>query len=607
VIRTSGEALLSVINDILDFSKIEAGRLDLDLHPFDLRECVESALDLVAPSAAAKGLDLAYELAAETPEALIGDATRLRQVLLNLLNNAVKFTEHGEVVVTVDAAPIPTASAGPAHEPAGRYSLHFAVRDTGIGIPEDRIGALFQSFSQVDASTTRRYGGTGLGLAISKRLSERMGGAMWVESSAGKGSIFHFTIESEAGPRPARLYDHDGEQPLAGRRVLILDDNATNRHILRAHVDRWGMVARDTESPAEALTWIRNGDPFDIAILDMQMPVMDGVNVARQIRTTVPPEHLPLILLTSLGRREGQDESLFAAHLAKPIRPSHLYDTLLTVLVGDRLPKPRHERPGVASRSERPDLRILVVEDNALNRQLALLLLDELGYRADTASNGIEALQALEDKAFDVVLMDVQMPEMDGLEATRRIHERMGPRRPRIIAATANATQDERERSLGAGMDGYLSKPIRLEELAAVLGVEVMPREARAHGEPATLPEPVSDPIDRTALERLRQTLGDAGTRELIGTFLSEAPKLLASIRSAVEAGDLESLRLAAHTLKSNAAMFGAKSLSETARGLERVADERSAGGADALATQAEQEYQRVGPLLEAERAGPLS
>ena len=606
VIRTSGEALLAVINDILDFSKIEAGRLDLDVHRFDLRECVESALELVAPSAAAKELDLAYDLAAGTPEALIGDATRLRQILLNLLNNAVKFTERGEVVVTVGAEPIPPRPARDGREPEGRYRVDFAVRDTGIGIPGDRIGALFQSFSQVDASTTRRFGGTGLGLAISKRLSEQMGGTMWVESSPGNGSTFHFTIEAEAGPPPARIYDQDGEQPLAGRRVLILDDNATNRHIARAYVEGWNMVARDTESPAEALAWVHNGDPFDVAILDMQMPEMDGVTVARQIRESVPPERLPFILLSSLGRRETQEESLFAARLSKPIRPSQLYDTLLTVLVGDRLPEPRHERPAAVSRSEIPELRILVVEDNALNRQLALLLLDELGYRADTATNGIEALQALEDKTFDVVLMDVQMPEMDGLEATRRIHERMGPRRPRIIAATANATQDERERSLAAGMDGYLSKPIRLEELAAVLGVEVMPREARGHGGPASRAEPMSHPIDRIVLERLRQTLGDSGTRDLIGTFLSEAPKLLASMRSAVEAGDLQGLRLAAHTLKSNAATFGAMSLSDIALALERLSAEPLDRSADDLAARAANEYERVRPVLEAER-GALS
>jgi len=607
VIRTSGEALLSVINDILDFSKIEAGRLDLDVHSFDLRECVESALDLVAPSAAAKELDLAYQLAAGTPEALIGDATRLRQILLNLLNNAVKFTQHGEVVVTVDAEPIPAGSARVANEPQGRYRLHFAVRDTGIGIPEDRIGALFQSFSQVDASTTRRFGGTGLGLAISKRLSERMGGTMWVESSPREGSTFHFTIESEAGPRPARLYDHDGEQPLAGRRVLIVDDNATNRHILRAHLEAWSMVARDSESPAEAISWVRNGDPFDAAILDMQMPEMDGMAVARQMRALVPAQRLPLILLTSLGRREADDESLFAARLAKPIRPSQLYDTLLTVLIGEGVLEPRHARPAVASRSPRPDLRILVVEDNALNRQLALLLLDELGYRADTATNGIEALQALGEKVFDIVLMDVQMPEMDGLEATRRIHERMGPRRPRIIAATANATQEERERTLAAGMDGYLSKPIRLEELAAVLGVDVVPREPQRSRGSASSAEPVAEPIERGALERLRQTLGEAGTRELLGTFLGEAPKLLASIRSAAASRDLEKLRLAAHTLKSNAATFGAMSLAEMALALERLSENRSANSADDLAARAEREYQRVRPVLEAERGGPPS
>jgi signal transduction histidine kinase/DNA-binding response OmpR family regulator len=607
VIRTSGEALLSVINDILDFSKIEAGRLDLDLHPFDLRECVESALELVAPSASEKGLDLAYELTTETPEALIGDATRLRQILLNLLNNAVKFTERGEVVVTVDATPL-SEGAPSDGEPGGRFRLQFAVRDTGIGIPEDRIGALFQSFSQVDASTTRRYGGTGLGLAISKRLSERMGGTMWVESEPGRGSTFHFTIEAEAGPRPVRPYEVDGERPLAGRRALILDDNATNRHIVRAHLETWGLLTREAERPTQALEWIRAGDPFDVAIVDMQMPEMDGVAVARQLRELVPAERTPVILLSSLGRRETPDEALFAARLTKPIRPSQLYDTLLTVLVGERMPETQRPRPpAAAGQSERTDLRILVVEDNPLNRQLALLLLGEIGYSADTATNGREALDALDEKTYDVVLMDVQMPEMDGLEATRRIHETMGSHRPRIVAATANATQEERERALAAGMDGYLSKPIRLEELAAALGVEVMPRAAHEQADGRATAGPVPEPIDGAVLARLRQTLGDDGTRQLIGTFLAEAPTLLDRLRSATQAGDGETLRLAAHTLKSNAATFGAMALSETARVIERTAAEGATQGADALVTRAQSEYERVRPALEAEREGHAS
>jgi PAS domain S-box-containing protein len=601
VIRTSGEALLSVINDILDFSKIEAGRLDLDVHRFDLRDCVETALELVAAAAAEKGLDLAYQLAAATPEALIGDATRLRQILLNLLNNAVKFTERGEVVVSVDASRLENGSQPGGDQDLGRYRVHFAIRDTGIGIPPERLDRLFQSFSQVDASTTRRYGGTGLGLAISKRLSERMGGTMWVESAPGQGSTFHFTLEAEAGPRPSRAYERAGEIPLAGRRVLILDDNATNRHIVRAYAEGWDMLPRDTDLPGQALEWIRRGDPFDVAIIDMQMPDMDGVTVARQIRETVPAERMPLILLTSLGRREAEEETLFAARLAKPVRPSQLYDVLITVLVGERTPERRRQPAAVATGSKRPALRILVVEDNALNRQLALLLLDEIGYRADTAVNGLEALAAVEREAYDVVLMDVQMPEMDGLEATRKIHELLGSRRPRIVAATANATQEERQRSLAAGMDGYLSKPIRLEELAAALGIELLPRETAA-AQGRVEPEVGPNPIDHAVLERLRQTIGDAGTRELIGTFLIEAPKVLSTIRSAAHGQDLDVLRRASHTLKSNGATFGAMALSEAGRALERLAENRSTQDVEELVARAEREFDRVRSVLEAER-----
>jgi PAS domain S-box-containing protein len=599
VIRTSGEALLSVINDILDFSKIEAGRLDLESHPFDLRECVESALELVARAAAEKGLDLAYELRPGTPEALVGDAPRLRQILLNLLNNAVKFTPEGEVVVTVGGEPMTSPAAPQNAEPAGWYRLHFAVRDTGIGIFDDRIGALFESFSQVDASTTRRYGGTGLGLAISKRLSERMGGSMWVDSAPGSGSTFHFTIEAEAAPAPPRLYDRTGERPLAGRRVLIVDDNATNRHIVRLHAEAWEMLARDTDKPAQALEWIQRGDPFDVAIVDMQMPEMDGVTVARKIREMVDVARLPLILLTSLGRRDAEDENVFDARLAKPIRPSLLYDTLLTVLVGDEAEGLIGEaRVATTSSPTRPEIRILVVEDNSLNQQLALLLLENIGYQADTAANGREALEAVERDHYDVVLMDVQMPEMDGLEATRKIHERLGSKRPRIIAATANATQDERERCLAAGMDDYLSKPIRLEELAQALDRQLPVLEPAA-AFPAGAAADVPAAVDRAVLDRLRATIGDAGTDALIGTFLEEAPKLLASMSVAAREGDLERLRVSAHTLKSNAATFGAMELAELSRQLERSAQEGSLPEAPELVDRTQRAYERVRPILQ--------
>jgi len=600
VIRTSGEALLSVINDILDFSKIEAGRLELDRQPFDLRECVESALELVARSAAEAGLDLAYVLRPGTPEALVGDAARLRQILLNLLNNAVKFTERGEVVVRVDAERLAPAG-GSEPDRDGHYRVHFAVADTGIGIPEERLGSLFESFTQIDTSTTRRYGGTGLGLAISKRLSELMGGTIWAESRPGEGSTFQFTIEADAAPQPVRAYDDPDSAPLAGLRVAIVDDNATNRQILRLQTESWGMIARDTESPAEALEWVRRGDPFDVAIVDMQMPELDGIAVAREIRRARDAERLPLILLTSLGPREEETgETLFAARLTKPIRPSQLYDVLLDVVGAKAAAAPEETPARLATDAvETIPLRVLVAEDNPVNRQLALLLLKKMGHRADVAVNGLEAVEAVERDGYDVVLMDVQMPEMDGLEATRTIHERLASRRPHIIAATANAMQDERERCLAAGMDDYLSKPIRLEQLAAAL------ERVRPHGNMAAAPQrpeeerASSDVLDTSALEQLRATLGDAGAGELRDTFLAEAPKLISTLRQAAERGDADQLKRAAHTLKSNAATFGATSLAELARTLEARGETGSLEEANELVPLVEAEWYRVRSALE--------
>jgi PAS domain S-box-containing protein len=589
VIRTSGEALLSVINDILDFSKIEAGRLDLELHPFDLRECVESAMELVAPTASEKALDLAYLLDPTAPEALVGDAARLRQILLNLLNNAVKFTERGEVVLTIDAEPLDQGDG-----PGTRYRVHFAVRDTGIGIPPERLETLFESFTQLDASTTRRYGGTGLGLAISRRLTEAMGGMIWVESRVGEGSTFHFTVDASEAPSPVRSYEAETVALLQGRRVLIVDDNATNRHIARAYVESWGMVALDTGSPREAVEWVHRGDPFDAAILDMHMPELDGLAVAGEIRRYRDAERLPLILLTSLGRREEASGGvLFAAHLTKPIRPSQLYDALLDALGEGLTAAPlggAEEAPAHAAPS---GLQILVAEDNAVNQRLALLMLEKLGYRADVVSNGAEALQALERRHYDLVLMDVQMPELDGLEATRRIHERWASSRPHIIAVTAGAMSEERERCLAAGMDDYLSKPIRIEELSAALAA-LSPREAERSSRPNS-PEPSSpSALDPAALSRLRTTLGDEAAVEIVETFLGEGPELLSALHLAVERRDGETLRRAAHTLKSNAATFGAGALAELCRELEAIGEAGTVAGAARLLAQADAEHERI-------------
>jgi len=481
IIRTSGDALLGIINDILDFSKIEAGKMDLENQPFDLREVVESALDLIAPRAVEKGLDVAYIFENDVPPAILGDVTRLRQILINLLGNAVKFTEQGELVVSVSRAP-----ASPDTGKPNAIALEFMVRDTGIGIPADRMGRLFQSFSQADSSTSRKYGGTGLGLAISKRLTGLMGGDMWAESTGvpGEGSSFHFTIQTETVAMPERgRRDLHGIQPaLNEKRILIVDDNATNRRILTLQLQAWGVQTRDSETPAEALKWIKRGDPFDLAILDMHMPGMDGVTLAGRIRKQRDAKSLPLVLFTSLGRREANvDANLFAAYLSKPIKPSQLFDTLAGLFAE----QPAAEKRAAPAKlqmdpemAKNHPLRILLAEDILVNQKLALRLLQQMGYRADVASNGIEAVQSVERQPYDVILMDVQMPEMDGLEASRRICARwLRGQRPAIIAMTANAMQGDREMCLEAGMDDYVSKPIRPDELIkALMKVSPLPQ-----------------------------------------------------------------------------------------------------------------------------------
>ena len=469
-VRDSGEALLTIINDILDFSKIEAGRMDIEAQPFDLRECVESALDLVGARAAEKQLDLAYLFDGDVPVVVRGDVTRLRQVLLNLLANAVKFTEHGEVVLTVSARDA---------------MLDFAVRDTGIGLAPETMGRLFQKFSQADGSTTRKYGGTGLGLAISRKLVELMGGTMQAHSAGtGRGSTFSFSIRVEASDTSAvARREFIGTQPaLAGKRLLVVDDNATNRRVLALQAGRWGLVPRDTAEPEQALQWLAQGEHFDAAILDMHMPGMDGATLARRMRDA--GHRLPLVLFSSMGRREAAD-GLFAATLFKPLRQSQLFDTLVELLAGGAATQPDAPSAPQASSvpsnaldatlAERHPLRILLAEDNVVNQKLALRLLQQMGYRADVASNGAEAVQSVERQPYDLVLMDVQMPELDGLEATRRITARwQADQRPRIVAMTANAMAGDRELCLQAGMDDYLSKPIRRDRL--VEAIQQVPR-----------------------------------------------------------------------------------------------------------------------------------
>jgi len=591
-IRSSGEALLTIINDILDFSKIEAGKMELEHQPFDLRECLESALDLVVNAAQQKGLELAYQVDEQVPATIAGDVTRLGQVLLNLLNNAVKFTAQGEISLTVKVERGPEAAA----LPSGALLLQFSVADTGIGIPPDRLDRMFRSFSQVDASTTRKYGGTGLGLAICKRLSEMMGGRLWVESEGvpGKGAVFHLLIRTEPVAMPViSRRELRREQPqLAGRRLLTVDDNDTNRRILVLQGQSWGMLVRDSRLPREALEWIKRGDPFDVAILDMLMPEMDGVMLAREIRSQRPG--LPLVLCSSVGRREvGDDAALFTAQIAKPIKPSQLFDALMTLFAAqpqtvrqdDKAVKSQID-PGLAARLP---LRILLAEDSGVNQKVALRLLARLGYRADVAANGLEAVNAVQRQPYDVVLMDVQMPEMDGLEASRRIKRgEAGAAVPRIIALTADAMQGDREKCLAAGMDDYLTKPIRVEALVAALG------RTRPQYSPEDLEPDAAPVIDLKKFAEFRDAMGADFIGEVVAVFNEDAPELLRSLQQALDLNDAELFRRSAHSLKSNSAAFGAQTLAALARELEMLGKEGRLAGAGDKVARAAAAYQRV-------------
>ncbi|MDY6803668.1 MAG: response regulator [Cyanobacteriota bacterium] len=481
IIRNSGDALLAIINDILDFSKIESGKLELEEQTFNLRNCIEESIDLLAPRAAGKGVELAYLMMPETPETIVGDITRLRQVLVNLLSNAVKFTAKGEVVVRVESRLLEetgeTQVVGEAITKSAAnntYEFRFAVQDTGIGIPQQRMERLFEAFSQVDASTTRQYGGTGLGLAIGKRLTQMMGGTMWVESQMGKGSTFFFTIKASGVPSSPLWNRPLVANVLAGKSLLIVDDNATNRLVLKLQTKSFGMTSQEAESGEEALSILRGGQKFDLAILDMQMPHMDGVMLAAEIRKLPGWEDVPLVMLSSMGhfdRSESDSHPLFAAYLNKPIKQSQLYNISIDIFDKNAsVPSPVQASEPDLLLGERLPLKILLAEDNAVNQKVAINILNNLGYRADIAGNGLEVLEALRRQPYDVVFMDVQMPEMDGLTATRVLCERRSPsERPRIIAMTANAMESDRDACLEAGMDDYLSKPIRLEALIAAL------------------------------------------------------------------------------------------------------------------------------------------
>jgi len=454
-IETSGDALLGIINDVLDYSKIEAGRIELEAAPLDIRECAENVLDLFATKATQKNIELLCCIDPGVPPAIVGDVTRLRQVIVNLVGNALKFTAKGEVVVSIGASPA---------EADGSHEIRIRVRDTGIGIPEDRRDRLFQPFSQVDSSTTRKYGGSGLGLAISKRLAEAMGGKMWVESEEGRGSSFIFTIQARAQAVAERPRWQCAAGSFTRVSVLVVDDNASSRELLKGHLKSWGATVEAVASGAEALDFLRSTERCDLALIDRQMPAMDGLAFAAEVRRLPHGGALPLILLNSLS--DGATRPEFAAQVNKPLKPERLFNAV------DRLFGKHASSSALAGSPSRQSavapassLKVLLVEDNIVNQRVATMLLAKLGVHPRLVSNGAEALAAFSEQPYDFILMDMEMPVMDGCEATRQIRGRADGKRAWIVALTANAMNSDRRRAFEAGMNDFVSKPIRLSDL----------------------------------------------------------------------------------------------------------------------------------------------
>ncbi|MBD2517835.1 PAS domain S-box protein [Nostoc sp. FACHB-973] len=682
-VRSSGDALLTIINDILDFSKIESGKLELEEQPFDLRACVEQAIYLLAPKAAQKDIELAYLIEPQVPTYIIGDLTRLRQVLMNLLNNAIKFTENGEVVLSVglgtgnrglgtgnrgsgtgnrglgtgnltqetsSQSPVPStqspvpSSQSPVPSTQSPVQIQFAIKDTGIGIAPEKIERLFQPFTQGDASMTRRYGGTGLGLVISKRLSQMMGGTLWVESQGfvggdpgstwkskklsssylSQGSTFYFTIKAQVAAMAEQAEFSSLLVQLARKRLLIVDDNLTNRTIVSLQAESWKMQTYAAKSGKEALAQLAQGAQFDIAILDMQMPEMDGLTLARQIRKQSGFSNLPLVMLTPLGKLETSldfGDVQFAASLSKPIKQSQLYDVFTRVLGNQpiRASISHSHSPLVDPHlAHRSPLRILLAEDTVVNQKVALLMLQKMSYQADVVTNGLEVLKALQKQPYDVVLMDIHMPEMDGLEATRRICQQWEVGfRPYIIAITANAMRGDREACLAAGMNDYISKPVQLEELAQALS-KCPPQRSKQDlvmsGELQPVanmlqenPNPTfnSANIDAKTLKSLRNILrGDrAAFAELIECYLTETPRLVQNISTAIATEDAQTLWKTAHQLKSSSASVGAMTLAQLCRQLEAQGRSNKLQTSLDAISQLHQEYEQVKTALQKELA----
>jgi two-component system, sensor histidine kinase and response regulator len=608
-VRRSADSLLGVINDILDFSKIEAGRLELEAIDFDLRTIVEEVANLLAERAQSKGLELATLIDPGVPVAVRGDPHRVRQVLLNLIGNAVKFTETGEVVVRLSI--VEGDGAGP--------MFRFAISDTGIGLSPAEQERLFESFAQADPSSTRRYGGTGLGLAISKQLAELMGGAIGVDSTPGSGSEFWFTARLEHGTKTDWSLPVPVEE-LEGLKILIVDDNATNRAILERHLLSWKMRPSCEQDGKRGLDSLRtaaaNGEPFDMALLDYNMPGMDGIELAKRITADVSISRTRLVLLTSLidrGEGETAQSAGIEAYLIKPVRQQSLLESIATVM---GIQDSRRARPIVTQRSlaeARSGARkhVLVAEDNFVNQKVALRMLEKIGYRADVASNGREAVDAVVRHRYEAVLMDCQMPVMDGYEATRAIRglDDEDRRATPIIAMTAGAMKDDEHRARAAGMDDYLAKPVKVERLEETLARWISSGTQESAPAPAEDSAEDGNALDEDVVARLTELDAVAGgMEELAEMFLKDAAGTIASMRSAAASNDDGAVAAGAHSLKGSAGNFGARSLMDLCEEVERLVTAGRLDQSRHAMLRMEDELGRVGAALRRafsdERAG---
>jgi two-component system sensor histidine kinase/response regulator len=602
MVRDSGESLLSLINDILDFSKIEADKLELDESAFGLRERIGDAMKSLAFRAHKKGLELAYHIHPNVPDTIVGDLGRLRQIVVNLAGNAIKFTEKGEVLVDVKCET----------QSEEEVTLHFTVSDTGIGIPPHKLGMIFKPFEQVDTSTTRKFGGTGLGLAISSRLVELMGGRIWAESTPGVGSAFHFTARLKlADPDTTTIRTAQKPGFISGRRVLVVDDNATNRLILEEMLGSWGMQVTVVAEAREAMKVLKKAQrlkkPYDLVITDCHMPVQDGFELTEQIKRDPTLAGTVVMMLTS-GSQPGDlsrcEQLGISAHLMKPVKQSELFDAIGMCLgTGEHIDEP----PVPSAQPETPvrPLRILLAEDSVVNQKLALGLLQKHGHTVAVASHGTEAIAAWESEPFDVILMDVQMPEMDGLEATAaiRVKERQTGKHIPIIAMTAHAMKGDRERCLQAGMDGYVSKPVRARQLFDT--IESVWSRFTGDGQANDVPqvqaaEPVQNPEPPIDWETALETVG--GDRELLKdllqTFLEECPLLMSQLREAMVRGDTPVFQRTAHTLKGATSSLGIKPAAELALQLETFGREGDLRNAPEKFAALETEVERLIPVL---------